>query len=292
MLRSMELGPRDRLSQAFIKEQEKGRTLEGPYGHYVHLDMRHLGEKVIDKKLPFVRELCLKYEDIDPVKELIPVRPVVHYMMGGISHRHPRRHAAAGALRGGRGGLRQHQRRQPAGLELADRAPGLRRAGRPGGRGLRRRSRRSRARRSGPGPRRAAAARGDVPAQDRRAGADRHAPRRRCRRPWRRARASTGRAPRSRRRRTSCAELQERFRDVALDDHSYTFNTELTAALELAFMLDVARGDRRSRALHAPESRGLAPAHRLPEAGRRASSWRTRWPTATRMARPGSSTCR
>jgi fumarate reductase flavoprotein subunit len=36
VLRSMELGPRDRLSQAFVKEQEKGRTLEGPYGHYVH----------------------------------------------------------------------------------------------------------------------------------------------------------------------------------------------------------------------------------------------------------------
>src|SRR5262249_32322355 len=84
VLRSMELGPRDRLSQCFVKEQEKGRTLEGPYGHYVHLDIRHLGEKLIDKKLPFVRELCLKYVGIDPVKEMIPVRPVVHYMMGGV----------------------------------------------------------------------------------------------------------------------------------------------------------------------------------------------------------------
>ena len=57
VLRSMELGPRDRLSQAFIGEQEKGHTLEGPYGHYVNLDIRQVGEKVIDKKLPFVREL-------------------------------------------------------------------------------------------------------------------------------------------------------------------------------------------------------------------------------------------
>src|SRR5436853_952788 len=85
VLRRMDLGPRDRLSQAFVKEQEKGRTLEGPYGDYVHLDCRHLGAKIIDKKLPFVRELCLKYQNIDPVKEMIPVRPVVHYMMGGIS---------------------------------------------------------------------------------------------------------------------------------------------------------------------------------------------------------------
>ena len=84
VLRAMELGPRDRLSQAFIKEQEKGRTLDGPYGPYVHLDIRHVGESQIDKELPFVRELCLKYANLDPVKVMIPVRPVVHYMMGGV----------------------------------------------------------------------------------------------------------------------------------------------------------------------------------------------------------------
>jgi fumarate reductase flavoprotein subunit len=84
VLRSMELGPRDRLSQAFIREQHKGRTVEGPYGPVVYLDLRHLGEKTISTKLPFVRELCLKYENIDPVTQLIPVRPVVHYMMGGV----------------------------------------------------------------------------------------------------------------------------------------------------------------------------------------------------------------
>ncbi|WP_240617395.1 fumarate reductase (quinol) flavoprotein subunit [Nocardioides speluncae] len=84
VLRSMELGPRDRLSQAFVHEAEKGRTTASPYGEVVHLDLRHLGEKLIDSKLPFVRELCLKYERIDPVHELIPVRPVIHYMMGGV----------------------------------------------------------------------------------------------------------------------------------------------------------------------------------------------------------------
>ena len=83
-LRSMELGPRDRLSQAFVHEMEKGRTLDSPYGPIVHLDLRHLGAELIDTKLPFVRELCLKYERIDPVTELVPVRPVVHYMMGGV----------------------------------------------------------------------------------------------------------------------------------------------------------------------------------------------------------------
>jgi fumarate reductase flavoprotein subunit len=84
VLRSMELGPRDRVSQAFVGEVEKGRTIDTPYGPVTHLDLRHLGAKLIDTKLPFVRELCRKYERIDPVHELIPVRPVVHYVMGGV----------------------------------------------------------------------------------------------------------------------------------------------------------------------------------------------------------------
>src|SRR5882762_2217276 len=84
VFRSMELGPRDRLSQAFVKEMEKGRTIKGPYGDVVHLDLRHLGEEKINAKLPMVRELCVKYENIDPVHEMIPVRPVQHYMMGGV----------------------------------------------------------------------------------------------------------------------------------------------------------------------------------------------------------------
>jgi len=84
VLRTMELGPRDRLSQAFMKELDKGRTTDTPYGPVVFLDLRHLGEQLINRRLPFVRELCMKYQNIDPVKELIPVRPVVHYMMGGV----------------------------------------------------------------------------------------------------------------------------------------------------------------------------------------------------------------
>src|SRR6476469_379869 len=84
VMRSMELGPRDRLSQAFVHEVEKGRVIDTPYGPVVNLDLRHLGATLIDSKLPFVRELCLKYQNIDPVTELVPVRPVVHYMMGGV----------------------------------------------------------------------------------------------------------------------------------------------------------------------------------------------------------------
>ena len=84
VFRSMELGPRDRVSQAIFGEFEKGRAFHGPYGDYVHLDLRHLGEHKIETRLPMVRELCLKYENIDPVREPIPIRPVQHYMMGGV----------------------------------------------------------------------------------------------------------------------------------------------------------------------------------------------------------------
>ena len=82
--KTMELGPRDRLSQAFYHEQRKGRTIETPFGDAVHLDMTHLGEKKINERLPFVRMLAKTYMNVDMVFEPVPVRPVVHYTMGGI----------------------------------------------------------------------------------------------------------------------------------------------------------------------------------------------------------------
>ena len=80
----MELGPRDIISRAMVTEFEDGKGFEGPHGMYMHLDVRHLGEKVIDRKLPFMRELGREFVGIDIVKDPIPVRPVQHYMMGGI----------------------------------------------------------------------------------------------------------------------------------------------------------------------------------------------------------------
>src|SRR2546430_1109107 len=80
----MELGPRDIISRAMITEFEVGRGFEGPHGKYMHLDVRHLGEEVIDQKLPFIRELGREFVGIDIVKDPIPVRPVQHYMMGGV----------------------------------------------------------------------------------------------------------------------------------------------------------------------------------------------------------------
>jgi fumarate reductase flavoprotein subunit len=82
----MELGPRDRLSQAIWHEKQKGRTLSDPrWGSYVHLDLRHLGEKKLRERLPQIYELAVEYLGVDPAKQCIPVLPAVHYTMGGIA---------------------------------------------------------------------------------------------------------------------------------------------------------------------------------------------------------------
>ena len=254
VLRSMELGPRDRLSQAFVKEFEKGRTLKGPYGDVVHLDLRHLGEKKITAKLPFVRELCLKYENLDPVKELIPVRPVVHYMMGGV---HTDTNGATplkglyaagevacvsinGANRLGSNSLTEclvfgaRCGRAAADFASTQRAPGrhllaqavdeetrlqdqfLRKAG---------------------GRERISEIREEMQrTMEQSAGIYR-------------SRDSLEQAA------AKLSELQERFRDIGLDDRGHAFNTELVAALELGSMVDVAESIIQC-ALHRTESRG------------------------------------
>jgi fumarate reductase flavoprotein subunit len=254
VLRSMELGPRDRLSQAFVKEQEKGRTLEGPYGDYVHLDIRHVGAKLIDKKLPFVRELCLKYAHLDPVKEMIPVRPVVHYMMGGI---HTDIHGATplpglyaageaacvsinGANRLGSNSLTEclvfGARAGTAAAAFAarqeDPAPSVVAQAHD----EHRRLEECFLRKTG-GRERIATLRGDMQhTMEQSAGI------------YRDGRSLQDASAKLR-------QLQDRFRDLSLDDRSYTFNTELTAALELSYMLDAAEAIVRS-ALERRESRG------------------------------------
>ena len=83
-LKTMELGPRDRVSQAFWQEQKKGNMVPTQWGDAMLLDMRHLGEKKINERLPLVRDMSISYMGVDPVTDPVPVRPVVHYMMGGI----------------------------------------------------------------------------------------------------------------------------------------------------------------------------------------------------------------
>jgi len=80
----MELAPRDIIARAEMTEILEGHGLEGPYGHYIALDIRHLGEEKINERLPLIRDVAIKLGGIDPVKEPIPIRPAAHYSMGGI----------------------------------------------------------------------------------------------------------------------------------------------------------------------------------------------------------------
>ena len=253
--RAMELGPRDRLSQAFMKEQEQGNVFEGPYGTYVHLDVRHLGEKKIGKRIPFVRELARNYGGIDPVHEPIPVRPVIHYMMGGVH----------------------------TDIEAATPLPGLYAAGecacvsinganRLGSNSLTEllvfgaRAGRNAAQWAREHPEfdsdaleRLAADEQERIARDfvrKLDGKERIATLRTELQSAMEAGAGVYRTEASLRAATEqVAEIKERFRNVRLDDHSLSFNTELTAALELEFMIEIAEALAHS-ALARTESRG------------------------------------
>ncbi len=266
VLRSMELGPRDRLSQAFVKEYQKGRTVETPHGHVVHLDLRHLGEKLINARLPFVRELCLKYQNIDPVTELVPVRPVIHYMMGGVSTdingATPLRGLLAagevacvsinGANRLGSNSLPEclvfgaragkaaaefaSQQKPASGAVLAQALDEEKRL-------------ESQYLRKNGGRERIATIRVEMQTtMEQSAGIYRDG-----------ALLTEGAA--------KLRELQERYADINLDDHSRTFNTELEAALELGLHAGCGGVDGTVRAASNGVAR-RAPAHRLPQSRR------------------------
>ena len=81
----LELAPRDMISRSEMIEIEEGRGFKGPRGlDYIYLDLRHLGADRINEALPLIREVCIEFNDLDPIKEPIPCRPVAHYSMGGI----------------------------------------------------------------------------------------------------------------------------------------------------------------------------------------------------------------
>jgi len=79
--KAMEIAPRDIISRNIQKEIHAGKGFEDAY---VHLDLRHLGEKKIMERLPGIRSLCLNFASVDPIYELVPIQPGQHYTMGGI----------------------------------------------------------------------------------------------------------------------------------------------------------------------------------------------------------------
>jgi succinate dehydrogenase / fumarate reductase flavoprotein subunit len=81
---AMELAPRDIVSRCIQTEINEGRGFEHPLGRYIELDLRHLGEKKIIERLPGIRNICIDFIGIDPVIDPIPIMPGQHYSMGGI----------------------------------------------------------------------------------------------------------------------------------------------------------------------------------------------------------------
>jgi fumarate reductase flavoprotein subunit len=253
--RKMELGPRDILSRCHMQEYAKGRTFEGPYGHYVHLDLRHLGEEVIDKKLPFVRELARKYVGIDPVYEPIPVRPVVHYMMGGVHTDFTAKTTLEGLYAAGETACVSINGANRLGSNsLTELLVFGARAGRAAAEYVA----------SQPPP--ASAALSALAADE-----QRRLDRQFLRKEGGRERIATIRQEmqkameegvgiyrdedKMQRTCNTLRVLRERFKDIMIEDRGSTFNTEVISALELDFMLDVAEAVAHS-ALERKESRG------------------------------------
>ncbi len=79
-----ELASRDVVSRRMTEHMRKGKGIPSRYGDHLWLDIRLLGRKHIEKNLREVKEICEYFLGIDPVEELIPVRPTQHYSMGGI----------------------------------------------------------------------------------------------------------------------------------------------------------------------------------------------------------------
>jgi fumarate reductase flavoprotein subunit len=255
----MELGPRDRLSQAFWHEARAGRTLPGPHGDVVHLDLRHLGAARINERLPFIRDLAQTYMSIDPTVAPIPVRPTAHYTMGGIqtdartATALPGLYAVGECASVGLHGANRLGSNSLAELCVFGRVAGEQAAARatPGATAdpqqLREQAATNAARweslRMADGRERLAALRDELTAamEDgagifRLPGAMQQA----C---------------------DKVAELKQRYRDIGLSDRSRVFNTEWLQAIELGFLLEVAEAMTHA-ALARRESRG---SHQRPE---------------------------
>ena len=82
----MELAPRDMVSRAIYQEIRAGRGIDGK--DYVYLDVRHLGRKVIEEKLPDITDFARVYQGVEPITEPVP-DPADRALRDG---RHPDRH--------------------------------------------------------------------------------------------------------------------------------------------------------------------------------------------------------
>jgi fumarate reductase flavoprotein subunit len=260
----MELGPRDIISRAMITEFDEGRGFEGPHGMYMHLDVRHLGEKTIDRKLPFMRELGREFVGIDIVTDPIPVRPVQHYMMGGVDVNISSETPVLGLYAAGEcanvglnGGNRLGSNSLSECLVF----------GAAAGRAAAHHAASAKAPTANPVDAMLwdEARRVETEYLEKRGGSERIGPIREEMQKEMDAGAGVFRTKEGLSRLArNLGGLRERFERVKVDDSSRTFNTEIVAALELDFMLEVASAITFS-ALAREESRGAHARRDFPE---------------------------
>jgi fumarate reductase flavoprotein subunit len=247
----MELGPRDRLSQAFWHEERKGRTVTTPQGEAVLLDLRHLGARKLKERLPLICDLATQFMGIDPVTTPIPVRPAVHYTMGGILVDINTASPLAGLYAAGEcSSVGIHGANRLGSNSLAELSVFGRVAGEQAVRFAR----------SAPAAGRLAQARAieanALSLLQQKGGGERHAP----------LRAAMGAAmekgcgiyrlgPEMQQTCDTLAELKRRYSDITLEDRSRVWNTDWVSAIELGFQLDVAEAMAQS-AVARTESRG------------------------------------
>jgi len=79
-----ELASRDVVSRRMTEHMRKGFGVPSPYGEHLWLDIRHLGEKHITTNLREVYDISTHFLGVNPIRQLIPVRPTQHYSMGGV----------------------------------------------------------------------------------------------------------------------------------------------------------------------------------------------------------------
>jgi len=252
-----DLAPRDMISRAMYFEIGEGRGL-GPDKDYLHLDLTHIDADIIEERLPDITEFARIYLGVDPIKEPVPVQPTAHYAMGGVPTTNeteviidgdntivPGLYAAGevacaslhGANRLGTnslGDLIVFGRR--AGIEAAKFASASEYAPMPAGADERAREELDRIRASS-GKERASHVRKEL-------------------QETMMDNASVFRTEETLAKQVEIlAELQQRFRDVSVEDTGTQFNTELMEAIELGYLLDNAE-QLVHGALNRTESRG------------------------------------
>ena len=126
-----DLASRDVVSRSIYLEIAEGRGIGGK--DFVHLDVRHLGAEVLNKKLPDMSGFIRTYFGLEPLTDLVPIQPTAHYAMGGVPTDIDGRVLAdatnavvPGFYAAGEVRLRQRPRREPPRDELAARHPRLR----------------------------------------------------------------------------------------------------------------------------------------------------------------------